>query len=208
MSHGPLLYVPVAGTMGVNADPPARTWWTNASPWMACMTAQGFSPVDEADPFYWSTDLSRRAWIAGGFALGWYCQAKRAAFGGQPLRLVCHSFGLNVVAYAAYFGLEIDTLIAVSPPYRKTMDLQLAALRFRTKRWLTIHAREWDRTAVLGGLGDGAFTRYPPDFACDRHDTVPGIGHSAILYEPAWFHWWVDNGWTELLKSEDWGKPA
>ena len=136
------------------------------------------------------------------------CQAKRAAFGGQPLRLVCHSFGLNVVAYAAYLGLEIDTLIAVSPPYRKTMDLQLAALRFRTKRWLTIHAREWDRTAVLGGLGDGAFTRYPPDFACDRHDTVPGIGHSAILYEPAWFHWWVDNGWTELLKSEAWGKPA
>jgi hypothetical protein len=199
------LFVPVAGTDGAIAEDAHRLWWYGFHPWQAYMREQGFAALDPDDPFYWSTDLSRRAWIAGGLALIWYLTAKMERLQGQPLRIVCHSFGINVVAYAAYYGLEIDTLIAITPPYRATMDPQYRALAFRTRRWLTVHAHEFDRMVVGGGIGDGELTSYPPMFEADLRDVVEGIGHSKVLYDPAHFHHWKDQGWLELLTAADWG---
>ena len=197
-SAAPLMqFIPVAGSLGARDG--SDVWWTKQSPWLAWMAGQGFTPLDDADPFYWSTDLSRRAWVAGGLALGWYCRAKAAQRGG-PLRIVSHSFGMNVVAYAAYYGLEIDTLIAVGPPFRATLQQQYDALRFRTRRWVTIHATEADRMVIGGGLGDGEWNPYPPTFNCDYRDTMPGISHSRILREPDAFPLWSQNGWLELLR--------
>lgn len=188
-------FIPVAGSLGARDG--SDVWWTKQSPWLAWMATQGFAPVDADDPFSWSTDLGRRAWVAGGHALGWYCAAKGVT---QPLRIICHSFGLSVVAYAAYYGLEVDTLIAVGPPYRANLRQQYDALRFRTRRWVTIHATEWDRMVAGGGIGDGEWNAYPPKFNCDVRDTMPGISHSRILREPDAFPLWTQNGWLEMLR--------
>jgi hypothetical protein len=195
-------FIPVAGTWGTDAEPPERVWWYQ-SPFLSFMLENGFGVYDPADPFYWSTDYSRAAWIAGGHALNWYVQTK-AGVASHGVKLITHSFGINVAAFAAYHGLEIDTLIAVGPPWRADMVEPFKYLRARTRKFMTIHAAEWDRMAVGGGIGDGVISPYPPVFDADLRDTVPGISHSKVLYSPEWFHWWKDAAWLNLLASKDW----
>jgi hypothetical protein len=203
-------FVPIAGTWGAMDDgDPNRLWWFGSHPWQTFMRENGLEAINPDDPFYWSTDLSRRAWIAGGLSLIWYLLANVERFEGEPLRIITHSFGINVVAYAAYFGLDIDTVITAGPPHRMDMMKEFDALRAHTKRWLTIFAEEPDRMVIAGELADGLFsTEYPPKFESDYQDTVPGISHSKIFYDVDSFHWWRDNGWLELLASEDWGRRS
>jgi hypothetical protein len=199
------LYVPLAGTHGLDTDDPSRQWWFGDHPFQSYMRSNGFECIDGDDPFAWSTDLSSRAWLAGAHAFIWYLLAKVEHFRGKPLIILSHSFGINVAAYAALYGLKIDTLIAVTPPYRATLTREYAALRKQTTRFMTIHAKELDRMVIGGSLFDGEITPYPPEFDADIRDIAPGIGHSKILYEPEWFETWRKNGWLELLGSMDWG---
>lgn len=197
------LFVPIAGTLGADSQPPERVWWYR-SLWLSFMCGEGFAPIDGADPFYWSTDLTRRAWVSGGLSLIWYLTAKMDRFEGQPLRLITHSHGIQVAAYAAHFGLEIETLIAISPPYRSNLAPQYAALRAQTKHFLTIHAKEFDEWAISGSWWGGTIPPYPPVFDADMRDVIPGIGHSNVIYDPAFFHLWRDLGWASLLRSDAW----
>lgn len=186
-------------------DPPERLWWMGDSAWLKFMQAQGFAVVDPEDPFFWSTDLTRRAWIACGISIVWYVALKWPK--GVPLKIVCHSHAIQGIAYAAYYGLEIDTLISIGPPLRKDMELQYQALRFRTKKWITVHAKEPDEMAILGGFdldGDLSDWKYPPKFNADYRDIIPGVSHSKVLYDPEYFKWWTEAGWLDLMKAESW----
>lgn len=198
------VFVPVAGTFATHDDPTDQ-WWFGGSAWQRFINQYDCRAVDPDDPYSWSTDLSGYAWAAAGLALIWYVTAKMEKFDGQPLRVITHSYGINCVAEAAAHGLKIDTLITVTPPYRATMQPQYDALRANTTRWLTIHAKELDEMVILGGLFDGEFNTYPPKFAADYLDQMPGIGHSGVFNNPGLYELWAQNGWIDLLTSETWG---
>jgi hypothetical protein len=194
--------IPVAGTWGLQPDRESSAWWRGDSPWLQYMGGHGIRPLQPSDPYLWSTDLGHMAWQSGGQALEWY----KALYGPEvPVRVVAHSHGLQVALYAAMLGLQIDTLISLSSPIRTDMELQVVDLaRPNIRRWLHVRAKEFDLMDWGGSLFDGGgldLHRHIPTKA-DLTDTVPGIAHSNVIYDPSWFYMWETLGWMELLR--DW----
>ncbi|MEK6591549.1 MAG: hypothetical protein AABZ67_00570 [Pseudomonadota bacterium] len=117
----------------------------------------GYQPLDDSDPFYWSTaldgvDRNNFHWDAAGRALAWYAALKCP---GRMVSLIAHSHGGQVAAYAARFGLRIDTVVTVATPVRADMGDEYRALRDRSLRWVHIYTDEekgtpWQRLGELG----------------------------------------------------------
>jgi hypothetical protein len=199
--------IPVAGTWGLNPDQQASAWWRGDSPWLQFMAGHQIMPVVAADPFIWSTDLGHNAWRSGGQALEWY----KMLYAPQlPVRVIAHSHGLQVALYAAMLGAQIDTLVSLSSPIRTDMEVTVVdAARPNIRRWLHVRAEEFDKMDWSGtffepidiDLQHGLDLHRHIPMRADLIDTVPGISHSNVIYDPTWFYVWEKLLWINLLQS-------
>lgn len=191
-------FILVSGAWGLKPFHPYYEWWRTA-PWLTWMAERGFVPLDAWDPYIWSTDVTREASLAGGASLLWYVRAKNVD---RPIRIIAHSLGVQPVLFASAFGLSVDVLISIGSPNREDMTDIIQLARPQIRRWLHIRTQEWDPFEWLGELGDGG---WPFDRnvvpACDLVETLPRIGHSGILFDPAWFPLWETRGWLQRLRN-------
>lgn len=115
---------------GTWSEKEEAAWWRPRSVWYANMKNAGLVPLDDTEPFEWSSALSIRdadpTWRTAGLALKWYCEAKAA---GDPrvqpdalLMLVAHSHGGQVAAHALAEGLIVTRLVTVGTPVRSDMS--------------------------------------------------------------------------------------
>lgn len=200
----------VAGTGSWKHDG-ATDWYCPSSNFGRFLEAHDAPPIyDGNQPFIWSTDLAGvpwftnvKDWAAGGAAL-FYFVAVQQQIPGFKTAIIAHSHALQVAAFAAAdHNLKIDTLVTVGSPIRADLAKQYGALKANTRYWLHIHSDESDRWQWLGEL----FDRINP-FAwrvqrecplADRNDSVPKVGHSALLRDPLQYHYWIERGWLKLV---------
>ncbi len=202
----------IAGT-GSWADDGRVDWYAPQSPFAQFLSAQQLSPTFGPGPagpapFIWSTSLagiplvSRKAtWSAAGAALA-YFTAVTADVRGPETAVIAHSHALQVVLYAcAEQGLRVAALISVGSPVRADMQAVAARARPRIGHWLHIHSDGSDRWQWFGELFDGhcGIVRAHP--LADVNDTVPGVGHSTLLRDPAQQHHWLDRRWLAPLNG-------
>lgn len=208
----------VAGT-GSWANDNRCDWYCPGHPFGKFLAAQGAAPYFDEDPFVqpptaqpfiWSTDLSGvpslfrknlEDWAAGGAALAYFVMAMERLHS-RETSLIVHSHGLQVAAFAAdQHGLKIHTLISIGSPIRADMAKSYAWLRKNTTYWLHIHSDNSDRWQWFGELFDGHFGIVRETPLADRNDSIPGVGHSELLRDPAQYHHWLEQRWLDVLKG-------
>jgi hypothetical protein len=188
---------------GTNGRQLASPWWVSEAPLMVFFGAQrGVVQAYPDDPFDWSTDLdgeflgdTHSDWQAGGDALRYYLRGM--ALGCR--NVVTHSHGLQVALYAAAKGCRIDSLVTICGPVRHDMEPVVRLARPHIGLWVHVHSDQSDPIQIAGSLFDGGFLPRRDEPLADRNDSVPGVGHSGLLYEPAYFHHWIDRGWLDAL---------
>lgn len=197
-------YVPVAGTNGWN-----DAWCMRfGSPFAAMMRKQGFDQVYSKDgrPFRWTTNLTglkwwgqERDWQAGADALCYFLE--RLPY--EDRNVIAHSHGGQVAIFLAASGVQLRTLTTVGTPVRKDVPAFKAALQIGL--WLHIYDMQRDWTQLLGMAGDGHL-QMDRRFLVGRvlNRPLQGIGHSAVLKDPAALHYWTDQGWLDLITA---GRP-
>lgn len=192
-------YIIVPGAWGLKPFHPYYQWWCGCS-WIDWMRTWGFEQPNDLDPFIWSTDLTMEAYRAGGAALKWYVWG--AIRTDEPVRIIAHSMGWQVVLWAAAHGLQIDVAISLGSPQRQDMADVFVMARPSIRRWIHVQSAELDIFDWLGNLGDVELD-YRNVTGYDRLDRVPGIGHSRVIFDPAWFVLWETRGWLNELRA-DW----
>lgn len=207
--------VMIPGTYSWRDDKRAD-WYTQASPFDQYLNAQGIPTVFTPDgmPFIWSTNLGGVGfgsgdligWAAAGYGLYNFCvpplcMEKRIP--GNELCVIAHSHALQVVLYAAKFGLKISTLVSVGSPVRRDMLEVAEEARPNIHRWLHLHSDKSDKWQWFGELFDGHLGVVREHPLADTNDTVPGVGHSSLLRDPTKFDLWRTKGWLHWL-----GGPA
>lgn len=192
------------------------------------MRQQGFAHLGADRPFAWSGDIGgmklfRRHsdWQAGGNAFyaylcppvfNWEYSAGRWIdnHGQRPgyvpiadRRVVAHSHGGNVVAYACAAGLKVSLLVTVGTPVRRDMAAVWEQARPNIGYWLHLFESSYKANLMqlLGSLFDGRLGvvwRHP---LADCNIDVPGIGHSGVLTRPELFRLWHEHGWLAMMKE-------
>ncbi|MGE3341512.1 MAG: hypothetical protein AB7J46_06485 [Candidatus Altimarinota bacterium] len=124
-------------------------------------------------------------------------------FPDKKIWILSHSHGLQVVLFAALYGLEIEKLFDVSGPFRRDMEDAIKIAKPNIKSWTHFRGEWWkDRMAGYGGLFDSwdprTWGRNPRSHPySDRTVKIDGAGHSTGLYEKEQF----DMILTEMTKD-------
>lgn len=155
-------------------------WWRPGSPFYREAKQRGI----ECLSFAWSTELDgiigrNDDWEKG--AAGLYRQTKDLS----ALRIVAHSHGGNVVAYAAAkHGLRILNLVTLATPVRK--DIPYAEAKKNIRKWTHVYGGWRDYVQLAGSLFDGQvrFVRQMDD--ADQNIKVTGAGHSDLHEVRVW----------------------
>lgn len=196
-------FLPLAGTHGWSGKLSGQ-WWQEGSPFLAFCDTFGWEPYDRSEPFVWDTGVGGLPWAG---TSGWYAAGLNLkhydGFGSAPIRIVAHSHGGQVVAYAAAKGLKIHSLITISTPVRVDMYPIWERARPNIAHWTHVYSDWTDFWQPLGGLFDG-FRGVQRRFewegtlggtvGADRHLALPGIGHTGLLKDPLHFPLWVEKG--------------
>jgi hypothetical protein len=210
LAPGVLPYVAVPGTWAARDISNPAAWWRSGSPFAAFLERRaGLVPLRPMDPFLWSTDvtgapavpwpwrkgLEHSDWRAGGDHLAYYLAVLKAP------RVIAHSHGAQVVAYAARRGCYIHRLITVGSPARADMDPIWRAALLNIGAWCHLYFTG-DRMQIFGSLGDRALRllremRYPGVV----NQKVPGLDHSDVLARPERFDLWLSQGWADFLRG-------
>jgi pimeloyl-ACP methyl ester carboxylesterase len=195
------MYLPVAGTWSRDEDDQQKLWWEKDSPFNLFSKKNNWEQIFvHDDPFVWTSNVD-------GVDLGQYFSGKHANWdwstAGQNLahylkdvnledrNLIAHSHGGQVALYAAKI-LPINRLITVSTPVRADMQAVMqAALPNIGKRTHT-HSDCTDTWQAYGELFDGHLGIIRDMRLADLNIMIPKVGHSNILYNPAYFHYWTD----------------
>lgn len=222
-------FLPVAGTHGWRGQQTGG-WWQAGSPWLAELESHGFVPYNSARPFVWSTNLDghtgilRRwlrkllpfvsddtrhlVWEAAGLSL--YAYLVPPIYGGEyngvnaaptETRIVCHSHGAQIVAFACAAGLKVDRLITVGSPIRADMAHIYDQARDNIGYWLHLHSDHTDRWQWLGSIGDGVLGVVREHPWADDNQAVRHVGHSGILTDEDGIRMWHRFGWLEVLRG-------
>lgn len=141
---------------------------------------------------YWSGALwfPRDDWRKGGDDLA-------DALASLPLRcrhILSHSHGMQVASFAAA-QVQVACWTSVSGPVRSEMADVYAQAVANSQRVTQIAAAEFDKTQ-WGGQWFGLLGLKTRDFPGGPKVTnirVPGVGHSALLYDAPQFHHWSDD---------------
>jgi hypothetical protein len=205
-------FLPLAGTHGWNGQLKGE-WWQEGSPFLAFMSTQGWEPYNAEDPFVWDTGIGGVPWKR---SQGWYAAGLNLkhydCFSGEPVRIIAHSHGGQVAAFAAAKGLRIESLITIGTPFRADMKPIWEAALPKISNWTHVHSDWSDRTQLLGSMFDGAFG-IQREFLWEdplgvtrgatRNVALPGVGHSGILRDPEHFALWIDKGILKELHGLD-----
>ncbi len=110
----------------------------------------------------------------------------------NPVDVISHSHGLQVVTFAALKGITFREAISVSGPIRRDMQRARRAARSRIGHW-TQYADPTgkDKTIVEGELFDGVVGA---EYNLSEGQTIltPGMGHSGALTDPRWLNQMLD----------------
>lgn len=185
-------------------------WAREGSPFRAHLARQGFQlPPD--GPFEWSGNVAGlpRAiswwrndkfsdWRAGGAALRWYLRALPYA----DRNVIAHSHGGQLALFAAsQYDTWIRRLITVATPCRGDLAGVTRAALPNIAHWTHVSSREGDLIARLGQLFDGRLRRGRTQVFADVNATHPGIGHSKVLTDPAYFP--VADALLDIIRAPD-----
>ena len=220
----PIRYLPVAGTWGWRGAQNGLDWWRAGSPFTQFMTDQGFLLIGGgADPFVWTTDVvwwpawvkwprrfyGRRLadWYAGGVNLHHYLRPPLGSNrdGYVPIddrTVIAHSHAAQVVLFACADGLRIKVLVTVGSPVRADLREVARKARLNIGYWLCLYSDGSDAMQWLGEFGDGALGIVRKHPLADRSEKIPGVGHSKILCDPAYFDRWVRYGWLWTIRQK------
>ena len=113
---------------------------------------------------------------------------------------------LDVQQYAAELALQ-EGLSAPREEEQRLSDadrdrLEAARARRGIGTWWHVYASSRDWVAKFGGLGDGRLTGDRSHPGADQNVLIPGIGHSKLVSDPAFFHVWDDQQLVAFLKRE------
>ena len=195
----------VAGTWG--RDPSHGGWWRAGSEFRRMLLALGVPLVgaDDANAiFSWTTRLDgvdgdNADWDEAGKALVWYAHAQLSPDEPgtwKPVSVIAHSHGGNVLAYAAWHGLAIDTAITLATPVRADMEVQYRMLAQRARRWVHVYTDE--RTGwgwqILGAAGWNTLFAPVHREMAHAHENVyvPGYAHGDLVRPGLW----LDQRWA------------
>lgn len=202
-------FLPLAGTHSWTGKLSGE-WWQDGSEYLAFMATQGFVPYDPEDPFVWDTGLGglpifgTTNWYAAGLNLRHYNGFK------GPIRIVAHSHGGQVAAYAAARGLKIYSLVTIGTPVRADMYPIWTAARKNIRYWTHVYSDWSDKTQLLGSLFDGAFgierrfiwtDVFGIRQGANKNLGLPGVGHSGLIRTPKHFAKWEEAGLLEDLRG-------
>jgi hypothetical protein len=142
-----------------------------------------------------------RDWIAGGYAVSYFLE--RLPF--EDRNLIVHSYGLNVILYALQLRgdvVPIRRLISVCSPVRRDMQEVADAARPYVDRWRHIAAGNYDPWQFFGELFDGHVGWNERKWSqAHENVTIPGIGHSKLLSDPAFVDLWSTDGNYDFLRA-------
>lgn len=186
--------------------------WTEANSHLASfLEGQGLvNLAKRVQPaFDWTTNLDTSAkddynWRTGGLNLFEYDVppfAPERCWPPPSTVIVSHSHGLQVVLHAAALGLKIDRFLDFMGPVRSDMMDVARRARPNIRRWIHVHSDHTDRWQWLGELGDKHFGIVRAHPLADQNISLPGVGHSKMLYDPTYFHYWQDAKLTDFLKG-------
>jgi hypothetical protein len=210
-------FIPVQGTDTWHVDDPdprqPYNWWRSGSLLLTELAVHGLQPLNAADPFIWSTDLDgakfwerwppfksrkdKRDWLAGGNALRWYATYYHDRR--EPLTVISHSHGAQVVHYAAAGGLRIDYWLDIAGPVRSDVLQETAAGLDNIGHWLHVTDGAFDLIQALGDLGDGHLGHVPRPSRVTTL-SLSGISHSELLSSPLFIpRAWRERGLIQFL---------
>lgn len=190
------------------------TWggaWARArSPFSLYLKARNLAPIrfqgwtGNVDGVPNILEAGRHAdWIAGGFAFAYF--VKHLAYNDR--NVLTHSHGLQPVLYAcAREKVALRRLVSVCAPVRSDMHEVAESAAPRIEQWRHIHSNGGDMMQLAGELFDGhlGWTR---DWKLRAPNVtnieIPGIGHSKLLNDPAFFSHWTDDGLIDFLRAGD-----
>lgn len=209
-------YTALAGTHGWRGGR-EDGWNSPDSPFWRMLAAQDLVMLNPDRPFAWSTDLNgwrtwRRVLGMSDWPSDWYAAARALTYYFWPVTdavgsyipiedrtLIVHSHGLQPVLIAcAEYDLKIPRLLSVCSPWRKDMQRVAEKARPNIGQWLFVYT---DRD-VWSMLGDGQVAMNTARCqVADWCDRVPDVGHSRLLNDPGFFHYWRELGYLEFLKG-------
>lgn len=185
---------------GTNGRQLASPWWALGAAFMQFLATRGIAQACPDDPFDWTTNLDGASpgdlhwdWEAGGDAIRWYVRGMRI------VNMITHSHGMQPALHAAAKGCRLDTLITICGPVRKDMEPIVALARPKIGTWIHVYSDQSDPIQIAGSFFDGSLIQHRNEPLADRNDAIPGVGHSGLLYEPEFFHHWIDRGWLDCL---------
>lgn len=208
MSPAPVILV--AGTWAHAAD-----WWRPTSAFAELCRLAGLTVLGtgDQDPYSWTTELDGLSgddvdWDEAGKALVWYAHLKHPPVAGttdwQPVSVIAHSHGAQVVAKAARHGLCLDRVVTVASPPRASLDADYLALQQRTGRWTHIWTNEpywggWQRRGQFEwswtGLKRGLWPIAGEMARAHVNLFEPDATHAGLLDVALW----RARGWAALL---------
>lgn len=220
-------FLPIQGTWGWGRGSKAR-WWQSGTPFVEFFAASGLALIDPDDPFVWNTNVDgasptwlpfsdkHRDWICGGINLRQ--RLKPSPYGPdaasyipyEDRNLVAHSHGLQVALYAAAGitasgactkPLRIRRLVSVMGPVRDDMTEIAEIARPQIGEWLHLCSDHSDLVQVLGGVLDGRFGIVREHPLADRNEKIAGVGHTGLLEDPDYFHYWRELGALDWLNG-------
>lgn len=208
----PAFYTPIGGTHAWD-ETAKKVWWEDGSTFVKYLHRLNLALLRPQNQYKWSTELDglpliqpakHTTWKGAAFHLIDYFENPHYSEPIYNRNLVAHSHAGQVVFYACMMGLRINSLITVGTPVRNDMERAVAHARANINYWLHIYDSKSDWTAVFGALCDGRLRVKHKFDSADRNDDIRGIGHSAILTDPAKIRMWsqeIDgkSSWASVL---------
>jgi pimeloyl-ACP methyl ester carboxylesterase len=192
-------YLPVAGTNGW------RDGWVvdDTHPHPRMMRSEGFEPIRlrGGRPVRWASFLDGligddEIWEAGSDVVTLVLE--RLPF--EHRNVIGHSHGGNIVLKAAARGLQLRSLTTVGTPVRSDCMPELAATNIQS--WQHIYDRRCDLMGTLGKLGGGSgVTQRAFLIPGVQNHPLDGIGHSKILRDAKFMHYWTTNNWLQFIRE-------
>jgi hypothetical protein len=204
---------------GTHCLKPEASWWRPGSDFRAMLAKHNLDVLGGNDPFRWSGVLggvptitpadqldhladqpALAEWASWGRALKWYYDTQ-CIFPADPLDIICHSHGLQLVVYACIYGLRVRRLVDICGPIRRDMLRQRRAARPWIQSWLHIWSAI-DSTQIEGELTDGDLLQVREAPEADVNREIDENGHSRMLYvDPSLFE---RSGCIAWLKGDPW----
>jgi hypothetical protein len=215
--EGPTYFTAIQGTNSWEDIPLKRLatldrlYWKPGSRFMQDMHKRGLVQlVTKYGIFQWDTELGGVFWKHGD-ERGWQANGQKCYhwFDMQNIpydwkNFFVHSWGGATFLFAVAQGLEVRNVIFFGVPVIKKLLPIAEIARKRINYWHSVVDPD-DRiqkiASVIGGLvkdNKGNIVRSFPQ--SDATDTIDGVGHSKILYEPSFIDTWDKNRYTNIIK--------